>query len=194
MTKKEIYIGLGILAFGGILYHLWRRNQQLAAQQAYLQQAQAQAQNEQQDEQGSFGGGGGGGGSFSGLPSTPAFTPTTTIITPPVIAPISEIPVSSASPQVFSKPMSTTMISGSTQAANLLPTAIQPKAGIGETGSAFQSPSSGSFGSSTPSSPTFSSPSSPSLPAAAPPPKTFASSVGGKQVSFAPKPTSLAIK
>ena len=190
MTKKEIYTGIGVVLLLGVVYHWHRKRQLLAAQQAYLQQAQMQG--EEQEEQGSIGGGVGGG--FAGLPSTPAFAPTTTIITPPVIAPIVEVPISSAAPQVFSKPMSTTMISGSTQAANLLPTAIQPKAGIGETGSAFQSPSIGSVGSSNPSSPTFAAPSSPSMPAAAPPPKTFASSVGGKQVSFAPKPTSLAIK
>lgn len=167
MTKKEIYIGLGILALGGVAYYFHRQRKLEREQQAYLlQQAQLQAQQDQYGDEeyggGSVGGGGGGGG-FIGGTSELSATPTTTIITPSVVAPIAPMPtqpiVESAAP-TFSKPMSTTMISGSTQAANLLPQFIAPKAGIGESGSAFQ-PSSTSFGSTSGSAPAPSMPSAP---------------------------------
>ena len=139
MTKKQIYIGLGVAAGAAVIYYFWRQRQ-VALQQAYLLQQQAQ-QGQAEEGESRFGGGGGGGGGFSGgsvattEPLTP-ITPVTSII--PITAPIAPPTIISSPPKDLSKP-----ISSATSLSGLMPAVYAPTIGVGEGTTAFTSPSTG---------------------------------------------------
>jgi hypothetical protein len=143
MTKKQIYIGVGIAAGAAVIYYFWRQRQ-IALQQAYLLQQQAQ-QGQAEEGESRFGGGGGGGGggfgggSFGGAmgleqinPITPIIATTPIVSTTPIVAPAFIPKLSSNLGTAFTS---------SSSLGGLIPTTIPSTAGLGETSSAFTSPS-----------------------------------------------------
>jgi len=134
MNKKQIYIGVGIAAGAAVIYYFWRQRQ-IALQQAYLLQQQAQ-QGQAEEGESRFGGGGGGGfggGSFGGAMGLEQINPITPIIaTTPIVAPAFIPKLSSNLGTAFTS---------SSSLGGLIPTTIPSTAGLGETSSAFTSPS-----------------------------------------------------